>query len=332
MNISVIPIVLVLLVLLSLGIAGLAMLRSVTRSGGSGSLTFGGLICGLLFCFLGFVLLAVPMYLSLQHHSSPSRVVAGSFDQESPQSPHSVVDEVSTVHALAMPEAPRPSQEPSPPDSRTQIAENVPTAVQQVQLAESPATVGIPVLPSEQAATPTPALPEWVSQAPNISDGVTYMTVTSGQFSTIEEAEADALEKAAVTLTDYLHQTDPETAGWSVPMALARKYAIHDRAVETIRRDFGPITAAMHRLHLQVELSSSVREKLKEPWQASMVEHRLVTLAAMIGLITLFLGTTASYFRLDTATHGQYRGRLKVAAASMAVAGTAAASMIILHV
>ena len=64
-------------------------------------------------------------------------------------------------------------------------------------------------------------------------------------------------------------------------------------------------------------------------WREQIVERRLWTLGSLLGVFTLILGATATYLRLDAATSGAYRLRLKLATVALIVAGGMGVAMML---
>lgn len=173
--------------------------------------------------------------------------------------------------------------------------------------------------------------PAWVNVEADFvqEDDRVLRHIRSAQYATIEEAESVALQDAARIASRDLHKYAPYTVGWNVPAELVRNYAVRDRYIETVERDFGSITAPMFRVHLQVELSPRTREKYQAPWKAQLVRKRLTVMGSVVGLITVILVAAAAYLRLDAATHGAHRRGLQWAAASLVAAGTVTAGIVI---
>ncbi len=59
------------------------------------------------------------------------------------------------------------------------------------------------------------------------------------------------------------------------------------------------------------------RQALHESWHDQIVKQRLIMLGTGLGMVTVMLAASAGYFRLNEMTHGQYGGRLKLAAAAL---------------
>lgn len=166
-------------------------------------------------------------------------------------------------------------------------------------------------------------LPEWVTQPPQQRGNTTLLTVGSKQYSTVEEAEQEALKIAAYKLREDFQRFYPNSRGnWTVPQDLAQT-AVRKQHVETIQRrtSTSQTPFEVKRVYLQVELSDSVRNNFFQSWREQIVQRRLWTLGSVVGMLTLMFGTGTMYFRLDARTGGAYRRRLKLAAVSLIVAG-----------
>src|SRR5262249_31756632 len=118
------------------------------------------------------------------------------------------------------------------------------------------------------------------------------------------------------------HDAYPLAGDWTVPVALIDQNAVNAIVGEVFDKDFGNgVTGKMYRAHLRLDMNSSLRKALQGSWNNQIVNHRLIELGGILGLATLTLASLAGYYRLDDATHGQYRRRLKLAAAALVSAG-----------
>jgi hypothetical protein len=84
----------------------------------------------------------------------------------------------------------------------------------------------------------------------------------------------------------------------------------------------------MYRVYWQVQSTPAVRDFFLASWRSRAQEQRLVQAGIGFGLLTLLFGSAAGYYRLDNATGGRYRGRLRLAAAAIAVAGGVATALL----
>jgi hypothetical protein len=198
-----------------------------------------------------------------------------------------------------------------------------------VELGESATGEDFAAAVKPSAADDHAALPAWVRQGRVENGSNTLLVLKSQQFATVEEAERQVLDEAVRQVRLDFHQEYPDEGAWTVPMELVRNQAIRQRYVQPISRQSGNVTFDVHRVYLQVELSPALRGELYPVWRRQIVAGRLWTLGSLLGVVTLVLGTSAAYLRLDSLTRGLYRGRLKLAAASLIVAGGVAAATLL---
>ncbi len=221
-------------------------------------------------------------------------------------------------------------EDPASPDRLNPIVELGPDATVSVTRIEDSSDDSRDDLESDNAdaaedevelSTPTVPLPKWITEPVGYGNDIERVTVSSQRFATIGEADEDALLVAAAVVTDYVRKRGAYTDGTSVPEEEVAEYAVLRRFVETFDHDFGPVTGEMHRVHLQVGLSSEMFDNIAQPWQEKVSGRRLTALGCLLALLTLILGATTLYLRLDAATQGAYRHRLKFAALSLVGAG-----------
>jgi hypothetical protein len=186
----------------------------------------------------------------------------------------------------------------------------------------APQTLQAAALPAERDFA-NEELPAWTQEREVSSDDSTRFVLTSRQYSTRAEAEQEVLAVAADLFQKDFEQDHAMTGldRWRISPDDVRRHAVVRSFDEVLETDFGSFTAPMHRLHVQVELSPAVQAHFYPEWRQHVVAHRLWILGGLVGLVTLILGTSSTYFRLDSLTNGLYRRRLKVAATSLIVAG-----------
>jgi hypothetical protein len=179
-------------------------------------------------------------------------------------------------------------------------------------------------------------LPEWAikddANAPveirRASDR-TMIPVSSGRFATRLEAEQDVTRRVQTLLIQTLREIDPDISGGPMTVSMINAYVVQELVLEEFDKDFGSATGTMYRAHALLDVTPEFRKQVRERRDALLVDNRLVLLGTLTGLATLMLGTAALYFRLDDATHGGYRRRLKLASASLVAAGSLVAFTII---
>lgn len=173
------------------------------------------------------------------------------------------------------------------------------------------------------------------SDAPNWArepgHGARLSPIESKLYASIEETEADVTIQAVAKIGELFREEFALPQTWAVPVRVIKQFGVRDLVVETVDHDFGEGIgkAQMYRAHLQLDYTQRLREELLSAWRTQAVEQRMKILGGLLGLVTLLLGTAAGYFRLDDMTGGQYRGRLKLAAAAIvAAAGLAGLSVV----
>ena len=165
-------------------------------------------------------------------------------------------------------------------------------------------------------------VPDWIRQTAVEQGDAMLLVVRGDPKIDIQDAEQAALDVAVEIIRDDFHKLHGDKGSWSLPHRLVSG-AIRRRYVEPM-----PFSTSdekhsfqINRVHLQIELSPELRKEIYPVWRAQVVQHRLWSLGGLFGLVTLILGTTAAYLRLDRQTSGTYRKRLKLAAVSLIVAG-----------
>lgn len=173
---------------------------------------------------------------------------------------------------------------------------------------------------------PSEELPAWVERGRSeVQSGeittTTWDVVTGGYYADAGEAEAEAYAKATQLVHAWFSQRNSFPGQWALPQDIVRVHAVHSTYMERDERDLGPTSATMYRQHLQVGFTPELEQAIRPVWREQVVERRLWGLGGIVGLLTLIAGSLATYFRIDAATDGQYRRRLKFAAVSLIIAG-----------
>lgn len=186
---------------------------------------------------------------------------------------------------------------------------------------------GHPFLKARQMSSDEP---NWVTQpVPGAADG-TFLTLSSQRFALLEEAERQVTGQVIEAIRHHFYEEFPDYGNWEVPVALVEQYAVQQSAYEVIDKDFGGgFKNKMYRVHVQLKFSPDLRQALYGSWRAGVVDHRLLILGSLFGLVTLICGTIAGYIRLDDVSFGMYRRRLKFAAGALITAGSLVAARLV---
>jgi hypothetical protein len=156
--------------------------------------------------------------------------------------------------------------------------------------------------------------PPWVDRTPGRTDQGNYeMVAVVGPFTTREECDQAlpaALEKAATAYAEkYLGAA--AAARLDLSPALLRRHLIADRFEERIEASVGP----MVQLHVLLQFDDVFNNVLKERWHRVRVQQRIAGVGLLMGLTLSLIFVAFAYLRIDLASGGAYRGRLKLAAA-----------------
>jgi len=186
-------------------------------------------------------------------------------------------------------------------------------------------TSGVLTLQDVNRPATTGDLPDWVS-TPQQNDGQTRVVVVRSHFSpavdasdtdrAISLAQNEVYNEAAQQIRAYFSETYPVQNNWPIPDEIVRRSI---GKVHLLEKDVDG-GGKVYRRFAQVKLTPGIRQQLLPQWQKATTDERLWALCAGMGVLTLLLGTTAGYLRLDRMTDGAYRGRLKLASLSVITA------------
>jgi hypothetical protein len=192
-----------------------------------------------------------------------------------------------------------------------------------------------PALPVEQqssfgtrVADAGEPLPLWVTRSvtdageQTAADG--SVVVSSRQFATVEEAEAEVAGIARKRIVQHVSRQHSFPQSWTLPDSLlADAEVVPRRHIETISRETGTVKFNVYRAWWEIAFTPEAAATLEPVWQKQIVDRRLWSLGGLLALLTLMAGAATSYLRLDTLTAGRYRRRLLVATVLLVVAGGA---------
>jgi hypothetical protein len=153
--------------------------------------------------------------------------------------------------------------------------------------------------------------PDWVDRAPGIQDQTYCVTVKSGLWTTDGECQT-AIQGAIVkSLDEYLTSYFGDDRAARLvdfdPAYLRQHLVKQPLYAETVDASVG----SMRQLHALLEFDDDMRAELHRLWRQAFVSNRLRDAAAGFALVLAALGTLFAYLKLDLATGGQHRGRLR---------------------
>lgn len=177
------------------------------------------------------------------------------------------------------------------------------------------------------AAPSAPAKPAWVDASPSRQGEVYQTTVVVGPFTTRAECDAKTPEEVQKALDHYVEiAIGPEAVGMvQLPDDYLRESVIVDQWEETRSYSVGP----MVQLHLRLQFNAHVKGRVEVAYREAVVAARLRVFGGWSVIGLSFLAVGFSYLKTDIATRGVYRGRLRLAAATVILVLAAVAAALV---
>lgn len=162
------------------------------------------------------------------------------------------------------------------------------------------------------------AKPDWVTNPPRRVGNVYRRVVTSDLYSTVEECQLQLegqLQEAVRERVESLvsegversaFMPGPETFGISIDYIM--REICKDEYTEIVDASFGE----MRRMHVLMEFTPAVENRLKTVWQEHKRRHRLGIVGKYAGLALGLLASIYCLLQFDTWTRGYYTKRLLV--------------------
>lgn len=172
-------------------------------------------------------------------------------------------------------------------------------------------------------------IPDWLKNGVVTSS---QFILSSGQFTSPQEAENQLLPHAAYLLQRAFQESHPWEGAWTVPSIEIRERVVDQIFVEKLSKTIGKFSGDLYRVHLRVDVSPGVCETFTSEWKSQIVRHRLEVLGVLLAWVTSFLVVATLYFR--RASHPEnfvgWWGQLK--ASTVTVGLTAAAAWVLVDV
>ena len=175
----------------------------------------------------------------------------------------------------------------------------------------------VPALP------PAKAPPAWVYAPPQVVGDSYQMSIVVGPWPTRQDCDADLPNELQKALDYYVEACEP-TAGRVVLSAkYLRDHLVKEQWEEDIKSETESI-GAMKQLHVLLRFDRDVKNRILDESRQGIVAGRLWTVGTGLAAAFWLLAVVYGYLRIDLATGGAYRGRLRFAAA-LAILGPVAA-------
>jgi hypothetical protein len=174
---------------------------------------------------------------------------------------------------------------------------------------------------------PAQGKPDWVDAPPRMVGDAYQMAIVLGPWPTRRECEADLPKELQKALDRYAEMCLGEPVGGSValPYDFLRQEVVKEQWEEEVQ---SPSVGRMTQLHVLLRFDHKVKDRILEEQQRGIVTSRLWMGGAGLAAVLWLLGVLYGYLRIDLATGGAYRGRLRFAAA-LAILGPVAAALLV---
>jgi len=170
----------------------------------------------------------------------------------------------------------------------------------------------------------SPDRPAWIDEKPStLSDGTFVTKLSVGPYSTVEECQAQLDLELPDQVNRYIERALWRESGdaWvDVPLEyIHAQIAAPDASLPTPYVERRQHTVGtMYTLHVRLKYDRKVQGELRAMARQSLVNSRLRLTGAGAALVLALLGTMFGYLKIDAATRGGYRWRLKTGAALVA--------------
>jgi hypothetical protein len=190
---------------------------------------------------------------------------------------------------------------------------------------ESPATES-PAM--EKTAAKSTTAPDWVGKPPGLVGDVYHMELVVGPYDTRQACNDELPNELQKALNQYVAKClgEPIASGIALPADELYRDLVKEQPWEEIRKS-DVLNRMMTRLHVLVEFDHKIKERILREHERRGVAGRLGWAGVGLASVLAILAAWYAYLRIDLATAGAYRGRLRLALAA-AIMGVVAVVLI----
>lgn len=167
--------------------------------------------------------------------------------------------------------------------------------------------------------------PDWAGKPPRKVGGNYQISVTVGPYETRLECDRDLPAELRRVLDQYVGLYIGSKARGRVHLPLAY---IRDHVVQADWQEHKPVkitptgrvpekSVPMVLLHVLLEFDHEANARIEAEWDKVVVARRLVGVGALTAAVLLLLSVAYGYLKIDLATGGARRGRLRLATAAL---------------
>lgn len=160
----------------------------------------------------------------------------------------------------------------------------------------------------------TPArLPDWMMRAANESLPAGQAVLTSGYFSSLEEAEAQLVPLVVELFRAESAVSRPDMSRWNPRTSQIRELVIQQEYLERTQKMIGKHDVELFRLFMLIDTSPKIVDAFVPEWRTHVTFDRLRYLGGVLGACCLWLFFGACYFRMYPLANTQGSWRWKAA-------------------
>lgn len=172
--------------------------------------------------------------------------------------------------------------------------------------------------------------PAWIDKEPDRNARGDYeMPIYVGPYATRSECQSALAGRLESAVGEYAAMAvGPQAKGRvHLPLAYVQQNVVKDQWEEW--KQYEPPLGEMVKMHVLLSFDREASARIEDAWKQVVVDRRLRVLGAAAGVLLALLATAWGYLRLDLATDGRKRGRLRLGAAAVATAVMAAGALLL---
>ncbi|MCA9074180.1 MAG: hypothetical protein KDA93_04040 [Planctomycetaceae bacterium] len=157
------------------------------------------------------------------------------------------------------------------------------------------------------------ALPEWAEETELTTFPELSGVIKTSPNATQADAEREAMLTLRVSLAEWFERHQDFTGEWLPPEEIVLDAGvISERAIEQTTLTVGEFEEPVFTAYWHITEPEDLKSQLFTAWRPEALKSRLLLLGGGLGLLTVLFGSMATYFRVDEATQGKYRNKLRV--------------------
>ena len=171
--------------------------------------------------------------------------------------------------------------------------------------------------------------PDWVT-AGQRKDGDLYKwPVTVQAWPTLRECQGELPEVLDRAVSQYAEKKLKLVPWAARRVRLPRDYVLGELLTAQWHKPVAVSSETWVELHALLEFDAEANSRILQQRQQAIITGRLWGVGAVVAAVLLLLSTLFAYLKIDLATCGSYRGRLRFAAATVILAVTAIGALLV---